>query len=87
MELEIYEAFTSAGVSEVKAKAAVESINREIDKRYSLHSAQLATKGDLSEVKAELAEVKADIIKWVAGLLLAQTALIGTLIKLMELSH
>jgi hypothetical protein len=46
MELEIYEAFISAGVKEEKedkAKAAVESINKEIDKRYRLHADQLAT--------------------------------------------
>lgn len=38
MKLEIYEAFLSAGVKEDKAKAAVESINKEIDKRYALHA-------------------------------------------------
>ena len=31
MELEIYSAFVDAGVAPDKAKAAVESINREID--------------------------------------------------------
>ncbi len=40
MELEIYNAFVKAGVSEVDAKAAVESINREIDKRFSLRDNQ-----------------------------------------------
>jgi hypothetical protein len=42
MEFEIYSAFIKAGVS----KAVVESINKEIDKRYSLHATQLFTKAE-----------------------------------------
>jgi hypothetical protein len=42
----------------------------------------LATKADLRELehglRATLAELKADMIKWVAGLLLAQAALVAT---------
>ena len=56
MELEIYNAFVKAGVSEADAKAAVESINREIDKRFELHAERLATKGDIETVRKELAE-------------------------------
>ena len=54
MELELYEAYISAGVKEDKAKAAVESINKEIDKRYSLHAEQLATRSDPAEAKTEI---------------------------------
>jgi hypothetical protein len=71
MELEIYLAFTSAGVSEIKAKAAVDSISREIDKRYALHSAQLATRGDIAEVKIELAEVKTELAEVKADIILS----------------
>jgi hypothetical protein len=46
MALEIYSAFIKAGVSEAVAKAVVESINKEIDKRYSLHATQLFTKAE-----------------------------------------
>ena len=77
MELEIYEAFVSAGVSEAKAKAAVESINREIDKRYSLHSTQLTTKADLAEAKTE-------IIKWRIGTMLAAVGLFAAIVKLLH---
>ena len=45
MEIEIYSAFVKAGVSEPDAKAAVESVSKEIDKRYALHVPQLATRG------------------------------------------
>lgn len=76
MELEIYEAFRSAGVADDKAKAAVESINKEIDKRYALHSAQLATKVDLAEAKAE-------IIKWTIGSMFAAVGMFAVIVKVM----
>ena len=69
MELEIYSAFVKAGVSEADAKAAVESINKEIDKRYSLHAQQLFTKADGAELKAE-------IIKWPVGTVFAAVGLL-----------
>jgi hypothetical protein len=34
-------------------------------------------------LRAALAELKADMIMWVAGLLLAQAALVATLVKLL----
>lgn len=75
MELEIYEAFISAGVNEEKAKAAVESINKEIDKRYRLHADQLATRSDLAAAKTE-------IIKWTVGTMFAAAAMFATTTKL-----
>ena len=57
MEQEIYNAFIKAGVSDSEAKAAVESLIRVIDRRYSFHAQLLDTKGGLSETKME-------IIKW-----------------------
>ena len=73
MELEIYSAFVKAGVSESDAKLAVESISREIDKRYSLHSQQLATRGDVEHARKEIAEVKASVSESEARLLRALT--------------
>jgi hypothetical protein len=75
MELEICKAFIRTCVTEVDAKAAVESINKEIDKPYSLHSQQLATKSDLAEAKVE-------IIKWTIGSMMASVALFATITKL-----
>ncbi|MHC1788976.1 hypothetical protein [Solidesulfovibrio sp.] len=40
----------------------------------------LATKADL---ELKLAETKADLIKWVAGMLVAQSAIIAALVKLL----
>jgi ribosomal protein L29 len=81
MELEIYEAFISAGINEAKAKAAVESINKEIDKRYSLHADQLATRGDIENVRRDLAEAKTDIIKWALGSIFVAVGLFATIMK------
>ena len=91
MELEIYEAFISAGVKEDKAKAAVESINKEIDRRYSLHAEQLATRGDIGDVrkeiaetKLEVAEAKTEIIKWAVGSIFVAVGLFATIIKVLH---
>ena len=66
MELEIYSAFVKAGVSEADAKAAVESVSKEIDKRYALHAQKLATRGDVESVHKDMAEIKSDLIKAIA---------------------
>jgi hypothetical protein len=47
MELDILEAFRSAGVRDDKARGAVEAISGLIDRRYALHAEALATRGDL----------------------------------------
>jgi hypothetical protein len=57
-------------------------------------NAELATKGDIrmvrddlrdteSRMKAAIAVSQSDMIKWVAGLLIAQTAVIAALVKLL----
>lgn len=88
MELEIYNAFVKAGVSEADAKAAVESINREIDRRYAMHADKLATRGDVTELrsvmKADLAEAKVEIIKWTIGSMMASVGLFATITKLWQ---
>ena len=48
---------------------------------------QLTTTTDLAELrmatKADLADAKTDLIKWVAGMLVAQAAVVATLVKLL----
>ena len=66
MELEIYNAFVKAGVSEADAKAVVDSVSKEIDKRYALHAQQLATRGDVENVRKDMAEIKSELIKAIA---------------------
>ena len=75
MELEIYRALVKINVSADDAQAVADSINKEIDKRYTLHAAQLATKSDLADAKVE-------IIKWTIGSMLAAVGLFATITKL-----
>jgi hypothetical protein len=90
MELEIYNAFKAAGVPDEEAKDAVEAINKAIDHRYSLHSKQLATQGDVEKVRAdvervrtEIANAKTEIIKWNVGAIIAAVGLFATIAKIM----
>jgi ribosomal protein L29 len=73
MELEIYSAFVNAGIPADAAKAAVDSISKEIDKRYALHSQQLATHGDVEQVRKEVADVKTSIAEMESRLLRAMS--------------
>ena len=99
MELEIYNAFVKAGVSAADATAVVESISKEIDKRYALHSQQLSTRGDLAELRttlvsdlaelkttlrSDLADFKVEIMKWSIGTMFAAVALFATITKLWQ---
>ncbi len=84
---------TSAGVPEAYARAEAEAL---VDVFGGAQ--ELVTKSDLTAIRADLIaleqrldykldakinDAKADIIKWVAGLLIAQAALIATLVKLL----
>jgi L-rhamnose isomerase len=84
MELEIYTAFTKAGISEDAARGVVDSIKKEIDNRYAPHGAQLATRGDVETVRKEIAEAKAEIVKWCMGSIFAA---IGLFLALSKMIH
>lgn len=56
----------NAGIAPDKAKAAVDSISKEIDKRYALHSAQLATRGDIEGVRKDVTDLRAEVAKAIA---------------------
>ncbi len=77
MDLEVFDALRAVGVPDDKARAAVESINRQIDRRYALHAEQLATRTDAAEVRAELrsevAGVRAELER-IRGELVAKIA-------------
>lgn len=67
-----------------EAAAVIAHIFEKADEKSRL---ELATKMDLAETEArlmaEIAKSRAEIIKWVAGLLMAQAAVIATLVKLL----
>jgi hypothetical protein len=70
----------SAGFTEQQAEIQAEALAEIIENN-------LATKRDLKELETRLmtsiAEIKADMIKWVAGMLVAQAALVAALVKLL----
>jgi len=89
MDLEIYTAFVKAGVSESDAKAAVDSINKEIDKRYASHAHQLATRGDLEGVRKDLAEMESRLLRamnemqrWALASIFAAVGLFAAITKI-----
>ena len=84
MELEIYNAFIKAGVAEADAKAVVESINREIDKRYSLHASQLFTKADGEGLRADMARMVAESQRWTITAVFAAVGLFAALSKVLH---
>jgi len=76
-----------AGISEVQAEAQTEALTQALEQfRIEAHLADLASKRDLKEVEAHLevriAESEASLLKWVIGLLLAQTGILITAFKL-----
>lgn len=74
------ERLKAAGNPEEQVKAEAEAL-REVLTETASHV--LATKDDIRRVELLMAETKADLIKWMAGLLLAQATLVATLVKLL----
>lgn len=72
--LKFVERLKSAGVSDEQAKAEVEALTAALNETIAVR--ELATKSDLESIKS-------DLVKWMAGLLLAQAAVVATLVKLL----
>jgi|Deesub1362A_J573_1020465.scaffolds.fasta_scaffold02734_10 hypothetical protein len=85
--LNIFDRLTKAEIPEPAAR----ELSRIFRETFGGMEQVLATKADLAAVRADLAamesrikaEIKADIIKWVAGMLVAQAALIAALVKIL----
>ncbi|HIJ84499.1 MAG: DUF1640 protein [Magnetococcales bacterium] len=54
----------------------------ELATKRDIKELELTTKRDIKELEAKIAEAKAETIKWMIGLLLAQTGVIITIFKL-----
>ena len=68
----------AVGFTEEQAEVQAETLATIIEDR-------IATKQDLKDLatKADPADAKLEIIKWVAGMLVAQAAIVATLVKLL----
>lgn len=66
----------AAGFTDQQAELQAEALQE-------IFGTELATKNDLIDVRKDISEAKAEIIKWVAGMLVAQAAIVVTLVKLL----
>jgi hypothetical protein len=81
-----------AGVSEAQAKAEMEALQTAFNEAFDVR--ELATRQDINALrqdiktlelatKANIEAIKSELIKWVAGLLIAQGAIVAALVKLL----
>jgi multidrug resistance efflux pump len=57
----IFQTFRKLGVDDADSAKFADEINSTIDRRYELHSKQLATRGDVEAVRADVERVRADV--------------------------
>ena len=74
--LSIYERLKSVNLDDKVAKEISQILKDNANQIIEQQKEELATKYDLSDMKIEL-------IKWVAGMLVAQAAVVATLVKLL----
>ncbi len=77
---ELYQALKSVGASDELARAAAQSVLSLED------SNRLATKADISEVKAAIAEAQAGTIKWMVSLTSVLLAILSAVVALLRIS-
>jgi hypothetical protein len=70
-----------AGVPPAQAEAEASALADAFAE--AIKTSELATKADMEAIRREISDAKSDIIKWVAGLLMAQAALVAALVKLL----
>jgi len=62
----VFKTFRKLGADDSDAAAFADELILAIDRRYQLHAGQLATRGDVDEVRKEMAELIADLVKAIA---------------------
>lgn len=73
--IRVYEIFKELGLKEEKAGEIVDLLTETAKEG-------VATKEDILHLEREITNLKVDMIKWAIGLLLGQTALIFTILRL-----
>lgn len=79
--LAYFEKLKNAGVPEPQAKAQTEALQDFIQAYDAASRKDLATKGDINDLRLNIQEVKHDILKWIFTGMLAQGALIVALVS------
>ena len=69
--IELYDALKSAGASEEAARKAAEAV---------AESKEVATKANVERLRVKMLEMKIDLVKWMAGLMVAQSAIVLTVV-------
>ncbi len=83
MTLELFSALQEAGVKQETARRVADAVDEAIDKRYSIHAKELATRGDIEMVRREVAEGFRTTTIWFVGSILATAALVVSALKLL----
>jgi uncharacterized small protein (DUF1192 family) len=81
------EATLQKDISNTKAELQKDISNTKAELQKDISNTKAELQKDISNTKAELqkdiSDTKAEIIKWVAGMLVAQAAIVATLVKLL----
>ncbi len=82
---EIAEIFNEMVNTELSTKSDIEKLK--VSTKSDIEALAVSTKADIEKLKIELEkkiiETKSEILKWTAGMLIGQAALITTLMKLL----
>ena len=82
--LSYFEKLKAAGVPEAQAKVQVEVMQGVVQQYDEASRLELATKGDIQDVRNELKDTKHEILKWMIATMVAQTALIVAVIAFLK---
>lgn len=82
--LQYFEKLKSAGFTEAQARVQVEAMQGVVKSYDEASRKDLATKGDIQDVRNEIAETKHEILKWMVTAMIAQTALLVGIIAFLR---
>ncbi|HLC14854.1 MAG TPA: hypothetical protein VJL89_01330 [Thermodesulfovibrionia bacterium] len=86
LDLEQTESRLKAEIEQTESRLKAEIEKLRIELQWEIEKLRTETKADIEkckfELKGEIEKSKSEIIKWMVGMLMAQTALLATLAKL-----
>ena len=82
--LDYFEKLKAAGFTEMQTKVQVEAMQGVVKSYDEASRKELATKGDIQDLKNEMANNKHEILKWMMATMVAQTALVIAVIAFLR---